>query len=91
MDLNELGKKQANLQQPALDSLVSNLDMEKKDASQAEIEEKANEADRLIEESGRLGAGLKAASLEKTRKIKTQAIIIVVSLLVAVITMQFIK
>ena len=90
MNLNESSEKQANLQQ-ALDIRASIPDMENRGAAKTEMEGKVTEANRLIEESENLAAGLKAATLEKARKIKTQVIFIVVSLLVAVIAMQFIK
>jgi hypothetical protein len=90
MNLNESGEKQASLQQ-ALDIRASIPDMENRGASKTEMEDKVTEANRLIEESEKLDAGLKAASLEKARKLKTQVIFIIVSLLVAVIAMQFVK
>jgi hypothetical protein len=84
MNLDEPGEKQENLQQQA-------LDMEKRGASQVEIEDKTTVASRLIAESEKPDAEIKRVSLIKTGKIKTQVIFIVVSLLVAVIVMQFIK
>lgn len=91
MNPNELVEKQANLQQQAADILASIPDMEKMGASQTEIEDKVAEANGLIAEAEKLNAELEPASLEKARKMKTQVIFVVVSLLVALIAMQFIR
>ncbi len=71
----DLEKKQANLQDKAKEILVSIPEIEKKGASDAEIEAKIEEANRIIAESASLRPQIEKEQRKRNNKVKLQLLI----------------
>ena len=75
MHFQELNKKQADLQDKALEILKSIPELEKSGASEEEIEAKIAEANRHIAESSRLGDQMKKGAWLRTFEMKVALLI----------------